>query len=138
MNKVETINDNWSPCPPETLTVLAITLKRRQRRIKIQRIALLVAAVLITMAVGRYVANQPSGNNTHSYAGITCSDVNQLLPDYVAGELDEGKRVRVEAHLKLCTYCSEIERRLRERQNGSVKVRLPNEFQITAIERYGQ
>ena len=138
MNEVETVNDNWSPCPPETLTVLASVLKRRQRQNKMQRIALLIAAVLIIMTVGRFVANQQPGQEEHSYAGITCRDVNQSLPDYVAGKLDESKRAKIAAHLKLCAYCSEIEHRLRERQNASAEVLLSNEILVTAIERNEQ
>ena len=38
-------------------------------------------------------------------SGVRCSDVLELLPDYVDGGLAEGDVARVEGHLRGCDWC---------------------------------
>jgi anti-sigma factor RsiW len=41
-------------------------------------------------------------------AGIRCSQVLELLPDYLEGHLPGSERARAEAHLRGCTWCEEF------------------------------
>jgi len=40
---------------------------------------------------------------------IDCSDVEDLLGDFVDSDLPTTLRGRVDSHIKCCTYCQEIE-----------------------------
>lgn len=136
MSEQESDVDKWSPCPPATLTALATVLKRRQRGNRIQRIVTIAAAVLIMAAAGRYLvigtSSQPIG---HSYAGISCEDVSQLLPSFISGDVNESQRLKIEAHLELCSSCRGLEQRLRDRQQQKpvASLRLSDELVVTAL-----
>jgi anti-sigma factor RsiW len=47
-------------------------------------------------------------------AGITCQEVVELLNDYLEGELPDGDRLRVAAHLEGCDGCTTILEEFRE------------------------
>ena len=118
MSEQESDIDKWSPCPPATLTVLANVLKRRQRWNRIQRIVTIAAALLIMTAAGQYMVNSTSSQSIgHSYAGISCRDVSQLLPSLISGDVSGSQRLKIEAHLEQCSSCRGLERRLREQQH---------------------
>ena len=139
MSKPESQNDEWSPCPPETLTVLSSVLKRRQRWNRIQRIVTISAAVLIIAATGRHLISQTSPQQAgHMYAGISCHDVSQLLPGFIAGTVDEKQRLKIEAHLQLCALCRGQERQLRDQLHPSASVNSANEVQLTSLGRTGR
>lgn len=121
MTNLQSDNETWSDCPPETLTALASVLRRRQRWHRIQRIVTVTAAVLIIAGAGQYVITQ-SSQQQHggpSYAGISCVEVSQLLPDYIAGKVSDGQRAKIAAHLELCSSCRGLERSLRDLQRSA-------------------
>lgn len=128
MNKEESGNNNWSPCPPGTLMGLSSALKRREQIRRLQRIATMVAALLITIAAGNYAINQSSSvSSGPSYGGITCTDVGQSLPDFLSGRIDEGVRAKIESHLKQCSICASLARQLKEDQKQSADLQLPDQ-----------
>lgn len=44
-------------------------------------------------------------NGERDVAGLRCTQVLDLLPDYVESSLEPGRRAQVEAHLAGCTWC---------------------------------
>ena len=139
MSKPDSQNHEWSPCPPETLTILSSVLKRRQRWNRLQRIVTISAAVLIIAAAGRYMISQTSPQpGGPMYAGISCHDVFQLLPDFIAGTVDDKQRLKIEAHLQVCSTCRVQERQLRAQQHASATERSADELQLTSLDRNGR
>lgn len=135
MTNPQSNNENWSDCPPETLTTLASVLRRRQRWHRLQRIVTIAAAVLIIVSAGQYVITQSSQQHSGpSYAGISCVEVSQLLPDYVAGKVSDGQRAKIVAHLELCSSCRSLERSLRDRQR-SADAGFFNDVKLTSLAR---
>lgn len=124
----------WSPCPPETLMLLSSTLKRRQRWNRLQRIVTISAAVMIIAAAGGYVISQILPQTAEKmYAGISCHEVSQSLPDFIAGKVDEKQRMKIEAHLQLCSSCRRLESQLRVQQHASANERSANEWRMTSL-----
>ena len=139
MNQPQSQSDEWRPCPPKTLTVLSSVLKRRQRWNRIQRIVTISAAVLIITAAGTYmISHQPPQQTEHIYAGISCQDVSQTLSDFIAGKVDDERRLKIEAHLELCSSCRRLENQLRAQQQASASRSSANEVQLTSLDRNGR
>jgi anti-sigma factor RsiW len=67
--------------------------------------------------------------------GITCQEVVELLNDYLEGELPDGDRQRVAAHLAGCDGCTKILEEFREtiRLTGMLTVEHVNPAQRATI-----
>ena len=98
-------DDDWSPCPPGTLRALAEGLsdekRRRARRRQIVAAAVSVCVLLTAITVyGTWLPPRESGGG-----GLTCGEVMDALPDYVAGTLESPIRDGVDRHLEKCPEC---------------------------------
>jgi hypothetical protein len=103
----EPVQGEWVKCPPGELTRLAKRLRwNRQRRIFLgASAAVSVAGLLLALWLG-----WPASTDMREYhfAGISCSQVRQLAPKYLAGELKPALREKVSQHLAQCPLCKQF------------------------------
>ena len=110
MSKSEQELDRWQSCPPGTLsrTVRGINARQRdRRRAKFVGAAggvvvLLFAAVIVGQQFGRGPTPVPN------VRGITCAQLQTLLPAYLAGKLEAAVTGQVKTHLDKCPHCREL------------------------------
>ncbi|MDH3717294.1 MAG: zf-HC2 domain-containing protein [Planctomycetota bacterium] len=98
-------SENWQGCPPGLLRGMVDARRTAQRRRQLQA-ALSVTAVLVAAGLlGNWALGYlraPSGNQ---FGNIACSEVQQRMPDYRAGRLDDELAARVRIHLENCPIC---------------------------------
>lgn len=97
--------ENWQDCPSGLLRGMVdarrTARQRRQLQAALSVTAILVAAGLLgNWAIGYLRA--PSGRQ---FGNIACSEVQQRMPDYRAGRLDDELAERVRIHLENCPMC---------------------------------
>ncbi len=101
--------DDWEPCGSGELQNLTRTLHSRQRRRFITKFVTgaTVAVALIGVVGFGAVQMMPVED-------LTCSEVVNLLDDYIHQRLSMGMRRRVHKHLANCPSCSEHHRQMRD------------------------
>lgn len=114
----------WEECPRGTLSGLSTCLRRRQCRQQIARISGVLSVVLMTVAAGWYTLRSTSEPGESHYGGITCSEVHDSVPAYLAGELEPAVIERINAHFSECSGCRKYMEQQRQLQTaGNVQVR---------------
>lgn len=91
----------WARCPMGTLKQMEGQIRTDQRRDFLRALAKGSAAVVLLGAGGVVAAQWMLREKTQ----LACSEVMELLPDYVSHELDEDLSKRVAAHLAVCPPC---------------------------------
>lgn len=105
MSKPLNQKEEWTPCPPGTLTVLAGHERGRQRRQFLVRTGSALGVIALTSGAG-WLAFRRTGMPTDPiYAGIACSRVRELAPQYMMGQLDVAMSQQMKSHLELCADC---------------------------------
>lgn len=107
-----TQSDEWRPCPQGTLTGLSRRLKQRQRVRQLQKTVATVAVLLLAVGAGVLWLPQQPTMQEPSYGGITCSEVQRVLPEVASGMLEQDTLTKVEQHLAECPHCAELARRM--------------------------
>lgn len=126
MTQQHETHDDWSPCPPGTLTNLAGRLKDQHRSRQRKKIAAAAAAMLaMAWGVTLWFATQPSVDS-NGYGGVSCVDVRSFLPQMAAGTISEEVRSKVEIHLTKCPACAELARRIQITQTSPSDPRAEN------------
>lgn len=104
-----TPDDGWAACAPGAVDRLSRRLHaRRQRRQLLQSAAgTAVAAVAVggVAVLANVLGRGRPGADDPEIAGIRCSEVKQLAPDYAAGTLDAARRQQVAQHVGECPKC---------------------------------
>ncbi len=93
------------------------------------RTVTVVACLLFMSAAVRYVVNPSASKVGYStYAGISCGDVERLMDDFIAGNLDAQQVASIESHLEVCPSCRAIHARKSNQQTpvAAVKLRSQN------------
>ncbi|MEO6808974.1 MAG: zf-HC2 domain-containing protein [Isosphaeraceae bacterium] len=101
-----TAND-WKACPPGELGRLSARLRSRRIRRNGTRSGLSIAAVLLlTIGLGtlRHSHQKVKG---FDFAGIKCSKVMVMAPDYSMGTLDPQLKEQIKSHVEQCPRCHE-------------------------------
>lgn len=132
-------SDEWRPCPRGTLTGLSRQLKQRQRVRQLQKTVGTVAVLLLAVGVGvLWLPQQPTMQRPTmrepSYGGITCSEVQRVLPEVASGTLEQETLTKVEQHLAECPHCAELARRMKAGSvatNNSTPADLGSEKHLT-------
>lgn len=102
--------DLWEACPPGELSGMVRRVKARRRTRTWPQVAGASLAVLVLVAGGVFVATRLSsptqeGPAGFDFGGITCREVQPILPEYLAGTLDEGRARKVRKHVAQCPHC---------------------------------
>ncbi|MDE2506423.1 MAG: zf-HC2 domain-containing protein [Planctomycetota bacterium] len=95
----------WKACPAGEFARLSTWLRARRRRRDALRVTIgLVLAVMVGSAL--FQAGQWS--REYHFAGISCSHVVALAPDYQMGKLRPDLREQVRRHVSLCPHCKPL------------------------------
>ena len=97
----------WAPCPAGTITELATRLQQKQRQ-SFRRTMLLASLLLAVGSAAGYFAVTLPLPGTVLFGQISCSEVQQLLPDLIDGTISEPDADRVRKHLAKCSACRDI------------------------------
>ena len=120
-------SSDWGPCPQGELTRVAGRLQRQRSLRRVARVAAITTVTLVALA-GIVVLFVPEATGwlfhpgEFHYGGISCSEIQRLLPELKAGTLDEKTMARVRVHLDKCPHCQTFSRVLRDRpvQTGAL------------------
>ena len=96
--------DQWTSCPPGTMTGLAKRLQHKQRQ-SFRRTILLASLLVGVGSVGGYIVMTSQQSVAGNYGQISCSDVQQLLPALINDTISEPDGDRVKMHLAKCDMC---------------------------------
>ncbi len=95
---------SWKPCPPGTLVDLSQRMRgQRQRRHAVRLGGLMALVIAVAIGVAVPIAQRP---RQYEFGGITCREVQRILPAYVAGTLPAELAQRVQQHLLECPNCA--------------------------------
>lgn len=113
-----TTDDSWKPCGGGELQGLAQGLRAdRARTDRRKRLSLfagagaVAAAVLLTVFFARD-DGQPENSGDMHFAGISCTEVRNEMPDLTAGKVDELRSAQIQDHLRQCVACRERRERM--------------------------
>jgi len=104
--------DGWKSCQPGELTGYSNRVQRRHFLQLAGRTTGIAGCVVAVGAAGwwEYLRRL---ENAGQLAGLTCSDVNHLMPEYTAGRLDAKRSQLLEEHVRRCSVCANFRPRLR-------------------------
>ena len=111
---------SWTACPPGAMRQVVAGLRAKKRWSVFGQAGtvvamLLVAGVGLWFALDRYIYG---GFEPTSAYGMTCPEVLDCLPEYIAGRLDDEDQVAdIEWHLQRCRRCED-----QYRAKGGTKV----------------
>jgi len=94
--------NEWSPCPTGAVSGMVSTLKSQRRGQKVVRTAAFLGVLLLIG--GSLIAWGPRMMESHA-GGISCSEVRQAAPAYMAGTLDVQMVEKIRQHLSECSHC---------------------------------
>lgn len=114
-SKVSKSDSQWEPCGEGIIKLAGDTIREQQiqhSRRQFLRKASVTAAVVACGGFAGWTLMGPKNqlnslyDNPNFPGGIACSEVMRLLPEYVAGSLDETKLVAsIDVHLEGCSHC---------------------------------
>ena len=104
-------DDSWKPLGGGELQGLARSLcadrertDRRKRLSLVGGVTAVAATVLLTAFFARD-AGQPANSGDMHFAGISCTEVSNSMPDLMAGKVDELRSAQIQDHLRQCEAC---------------------------------
>lgn len=102
----------WTTCPRGALAQLGGRLRARRRTSLLRESALLIlVAGLIGITAGYLAspgAKPPSSSPRYDFAGISCDKVRALLPELMAGRLEETQAMQIRQHIVQCPKCGPL------------------------------
>jgi hypothetical protein len=101
--------NGWEACPPGEFTRLAARLRARHRRRDALRGTIGLAVAVL---VGSVLYQSWSRSREYRFAGISCSQVMALAPDYAMGKVGLELRGQVRRHVSLCPHCKPLFQRM--------------------------
>lgn len=105
----------WRQCLPGELTELAAEYRhRQQRRALLRKVGVAAAGCAVVGIAGVFVL--PRRQTRFAPGVLVCDEVTQLLPAYIANQLDPKAVEQVKQHLAACDHCTE---RLKKLQQAS-------------------
>lgn len=111
----------WKTCPPGALGQLDRRLRARRRSLLLRESSLLILmAALIGITAGYLAspgAKPPTSSGPFDFAGISCGEVQRLLPALAANRLDPDKAVQVRQHVLECPQCGPLMERMQARES---------------------
>lgn len=118
MAEQQTNDSQWSPCPPGELRRVNDRFVRRDRNRTAMKWAATMSTILLVVVVtyginGVIRSTQRPGD---LMGNISCRDVRVHAAEFLAGNVDDELRQRIERHLELCPQCELFVRRMKEAQ----------------------
>lgn len=113
-----TTDDSWKPCGGGELQGLAQGLRAdrartdRRKRLSLFAGAGAVAAVVLLTVFFAGDAGQPANSGDMHFAGISCTEVRNEMPDLMEGKVDELRSAQIQDHLRQCAACRERRERM--------------------------
>ena len=105
----------WRQCPAGEIAGVVTLVKQRKRRRRLTRVTTGFLAIAFAAVCLGFLAPLVRDD----CQGVDCRQVERLMSDYVANNLDADTHQKVETHLKDCPHCREILRGLGGRQAAS-------------------
>lgn len=105
MTKPTKQKEEWIPCPPGKLAAFAGQERTRQRRQFLVRAGSTVGAFALATGAGWLWFRGTRQPTDPVLAGIACSRVRELAPQFMMGKLDEALSQQIKQHLELCVDC---------------------------------
>lgn len=102
----------WSACEPGLLTDQYHRLRRRQFLRLVLRTGCIAGGVAAA-GFGGVLLYLRSLENNHPLRGLTCADVNELMPAYRNRTLDAHRSQLLEEHVSHCKICQPYRHELR-------------------------
>ncbi|MCA9080354.1 MAG: zf-HC2 domain-containing protein [Planctomycetaceae bacterium] len=93
---------DWTPCPPGMLQNLAGDLRRQHQWQRLRRNSGIAALVLVGCLTAWTLFPRSRESN---YGGVTCTEVKQATPSYLARELTSTWMQQIDEHLRHCPRC---------------------------------
>ncbi len=131
-----TINpeSGWTTCPSGALAQLGGRLRARRRTSLLRESALLIlVAALIGVTAGYFAspgAKPPSSSPGYDFAGISCDKVRALLPELMAGRIEEAQAMQIRQHVMQCPECGPL---MEQMSSGKVVGRAGDESPRVAL-----
>jgi hypothetical protein len=97
--------NGWEAFPQGEFTRLAARLRARHRRRDAFRGTIGLAVAVL---VGSVLYEWWSRSREYHFAGISCSRVMALAPDYVMGRLGPERSEQVHRHVSRCPHCQPL------------------------------
>lgn len=72
--------------------------------------------MLFVAAGGWFAVRSGPTPEEFRYGGITCSELQQVIPQYLAGDLDQKLIDQIESHLAACAHCRDKLRQMRAKE----------------------
>lgn len=126
MTKTRQLSEEWTPCPPGTLSSMAGDERSRQRRQFVVRAGSAVGAIAITTGIGWFALRKDGQPADPVYAGIACSRVRALAPQMMMGKLDSELSAQIMAHLELCEDCRALVESMRPKSASANQLHREN------------
>lgn len=102
MNNQSFCEDDWKPCPAGEIS----TFIRRRRAVIAMQVGASVAVVLFVALLVPSVSSLRSQiRRDADVGGFTCSEVEDLATEYLAGSIAPQVRDEIEKHLAECPDC---------------------------------
>ncbi len=104
----------WEPCAPGEIARLGKRLRiRKSRRVFLRSGMTAVASILAGGGVV-WLARGRQREEEYDYGGITCSAVDPLAMDYLAGKVPEPTKSKIAKHIARCPECGPRFQEMRE------------------------
>jgi len=98
--------DEWDVCQPGEVGAVVQRLKTRRRTARLQAVGSMTA-LMVGIGFLSYYLTTVSPMIDNYYAGISCTEMTQLAPQYVSGQLDAERSLQIRDHLGKCDRCRE-------------------------------
>ena len=108
MTKSGKSKEEWTPCPPGTLSAFAGQEQGRRRREFLIRAGSTVGVIAVASVAGWRVFCGSVTPTEPTPGGIACSKVHELAPKFILAQLDEVLTRQIKAHLELCADCRKL------------------------------
>lgn len=116
--------NDWEPCPEGTLAGTVRGIQRRRNRREFVGLGIVAVGVFALFALIGLVV-QPFGSSPgFDHGNITCAETKPLLPDYLAGKLDEETTARISKHLAACPDCKPLFEKMQSSVGATASLRM--------------
>lgn len=101
----------WPACPPGEVSRLASRLQGH-RRAAARRQRIVAGLLVLLMAFSGYYFVGVLPQAKPNFGGIACSEVHDLMPQYLAQQLDAATSAHIDEHLQHCRKCRQEKEKL--------------------------
>lgn len=113
MNEENENLDRWQPCQTGELQRVVQQQKSRRRNTARLKVGGASVALFALIAVGSVILNQ--------VGGMSCTEAQANMLDYISGKADEKLASRLKAHLDECPHCAKQYKRMTEPVSDAVQ-----------------